>query len=145
MSTLTGDEYFPGGIGEFFCPQNEFLVFEDGPSMDVTLQWAKYNDASDQCSLSRIWGGIHPGADDLPGRIIGQEIGPDAFCYGAKIFNGQISCPADIDGDGGTGVSDLLALFAVWDSQDCYADINGDLIVNTSDIIELFANWGPCP
>ncbi|MCH8822549.1 MAG: vanadium-dependent haloperoxidase [Planctomycetes bacterium] len=145
MSTLTGDEYFPGGIGEFFCPQNEFLVFEDGPSMDVTLQWAKYNDASDQCSLSRIWGGIHPGADDLPGRIIGQEIGPDAFCHGAKIFNGQISCPADIDGDGGTGVSDLLALFAVWDSQDCYADINGDLIVNTSDIIELFANWGPCP
>ncbi|MCA9302651.1 MAG: hypothetical protein KC996_00865, partial [Phycisphaerales bacterium] len=27
MTLLTGDEYFPGGMGEFFCPQNEFLVF----------------------------------------------------------------------------------------------------------------------
>ena len=37
-----------------------FLVFERGPSVDVTLQWATYRDAADQTSLSRIWGGIHP-------------------------------------------------------------------------------------
>lgn len=145
MSTLTGDEYFPGGLGEFVCLQNEFLVFEEGPSMDVTLQWAKYNDASDQCSLSRIWGGIHPGADDLPGRIIGQEMAPVAFCYAAKIFNGQISCPTDIDSDNGTGVADLLALFTAWGSQDCYADFDEDLNVGTADLIILLNNWGPCP
>ena len=46
-------------------------MFEEGPSVDVVLQWATYRDASDQCSLSRIWGGIHPPADDIPGRIIG--------------------------------------------------------------------------
>ncbi|MEZ5022882.1 MAG: vanadium-dependent haloperoxidase [Chitinophagales bacterium] len=60
MTMLTGDAFFPGGMGEFEAPKNEFLVFEEGPSQDITLQWATYRDASDQCSLSRIWGGIHP-------------------------------------------------------------------------------------
>lgn len=87
MTLLTGDEYFPGGLGEFPCPQNQFLVFEDGPSVNVTLQWAKYNDASDQCSLSRIWGGIHPPADDIPGRIMGSVIGPDAYELAQQYFN----------------------------------------------------------
>ncbi len=90
LSTLTGDEYFPGGVGEFAAPKNEFLVFEEGPSVDVTLQWAKYYDASDQCSLSRIWGGIHPPVDDIPGRLIGEKIGISAFELGEKFFNGRI-------------------------------------------------------
>jgi hypothetical protein len=88
MTLLTGDPFFPGGMGEFVAKKNEFLVFEEGPSMDVVLQWATYRDASDQTSLSRIWGGIHPPADDIPGRIIGREIGIDAFHHAAQYFNG---------------------------------------------------------
>lgn len=76
---MTGDAYFPGGMSEFEVTANEFLVFEQGPSVSMTLQWATYRDASDQCSLSRIWGGIHPPADDIPGRIIGEEIGKNSF------------------------------------------------------------------
>ncbi|GAB5525638.1 MAG: hypothetical protein Roseis2KO_35100 [Roseivirga sp.] len=87
LTLLTGDEYFPGGIGEFVAPKDEFLVFEDGPSVDVTLQWATYRDASDQTSLSRIWGGIHPPADDIPGRIIGEKIGVQAFEFAEDYFN----------------------------------------------------------
>jgi hypothetical protein len=79
MTAMTGDPYFPGGMAEFFAPQNDFLVFEEGPSVDVHLQWATYRDASDQCSLSRIWGGIHPPADDIPGRLLGMEIAVDAY------------------------------------------------------------------
>ncbi len=94
MTMLTGDAYFPGGMGEFHAPMNEFLVFEDGPSTDITLQWATYRDASDQCSLSRIWGGIHPPADDIPGRLIGMEVGPDAFNHAETYFF------KDIDEDG---------------------------------------------
>ena len=75
-------------MGEFQAPKNEFLVFEDGPSVDVTLQWATYRDASDQTSLSRIWGGIHPPADDIPGRRIGAKIGPAAFHLADTYFNG---------------------------------------------------------
>jgi len=86
MTQITGSAFFPGGLGEFFCEQNEFLVFEEGPSVDVTLQWATYHDASDQTSLSRIWGGIHPPADDLPGRVIGSEIGHASVAYAETFF-----------------------------------------------------------
>lgn len=90
MTFLTGDEFFPGGIGEFFAPKNEFLVFEDGPSVDVTLQWATYRDASDQTSLSRIWGGIHPPADDIKGRQIGIKIADETTKLADQYFSGMI-------------------------------------------------------
>lgn len=89
MTLFTGDEFFPGGMGEFFAPKDNFLVFEKGPSVDLTLQWATYRDASDQCSLSRIWGGIHPPADDIPGRLMGIEIGVSAFELAELYFNNQ--------------------------------------------------------
>ncbi len=89
MTLFTGDEYFPGGMGEFQAQRDSFLVFEKGPSVNVTLQWATYRDASDQCSLSRIWGGIHPPADDIPGRLMGIEIGVKAFRESEAYFNNQ--------------------------------------------------------
>lgn len=89
LTQLTGDPYFPGGMSDFKAPKNKFLKFEEGPSVDVTLQWATYQDASDQCSLSRIWGGIHPPADDIPGRKIGQIIGEEAFAYAESLFGGD--------------------------------------------------------
>ena len=79
MTAITGSSYFPGGMSEFEVVANDFLVFEQGPSVNMTLQWATYQDASDQCSLSRIWGGIHPPADDIPGRLIGKKIGIQSF------------------------------------------------------------------
>ncbi len=86
MEQLTGSAFFPGGMGEFIAEQNEFLVFEEGPSETIRLQWATYKDASEQTSLSRIWGGIHPPADDIPGRLMGTEIGIDAFNYSEQLF-----------------------------------------------------------
>jgi hypothetical protein len=89
LTLLTGDPFFPGGMGEFIAKKNEYLVFEEGPSVDVRLQWATYRDASDQTSLSRIWGGIHPPVDDIPGRRIGIEIGTDAYVYAQRFFSGE--------------------------------------------------------
>lgn len=86
LTLLTNDEYFPGGMGTFNVYKNDFLKFEVGPSVDFQLQWATYRDASDQTSLSRIWGGIHPPIDDIPGRIIGKKIGIDAFEFGENYF-----------------------------------------------------------
>jgi len=88
MTLITGDEYFPGGLGEFTAKKDDFLVFEKGPSVDVKLQWATYRDASDQTSLSRIWGGIHPPADDVLGRIIGEKVGVDAYNFALPYFTG---------------------------------------------------------
>jgi hypothetical protein len=91
LTRITGDPYFPGGIGEFVAKKDEFLVFEEGPSQDIILQWATYRDASDQCSLSRIWGGIHPPSDDIPGRLMGAQIGIDAFEFGKMFFDKTLS------------------------------------------------------
>ncbi len=94
MTSLTGDEYFPGGMAKFHATNHQFLVFEDGPSVDVTLQWATYRDASDQCSLSRIWGGIHLPIDDIPGRLIGCNIGVRAFTHAwSYLESGTLAVP----------------------------------------------------
>ena len=93
MTAITGDPYFPGGLGEFKTTQNEFLVFEDGPTQDITLQWATYRDAADQCSLSRIWGGIHPPFDDIPGRRIGTLVAAEAFGMAERYFTGSAPPP----------------------------------------------------
>lgn len=90
LSLFTGDEFFPGGMSEFKIYKNRFLVFEKGPTVDMVLQWAKYKDAADQCSLSRIWGGIHPPVDDIPGRIIGGKTGANAFAHASRYFDGTV-------------------------------------------------------
>jgi hypothetical protein len=86
MTRLTGNEFFPGGMSQFEIRANEFLVFEEGPSVDMTLQWATYRDAAEQSALSRIWGGIHPPIDDVPGRRIGIEVGNAAYDYALSYF-----------------------------------------------------------
>ena len=79
LEALTGDAFFPGGLASFTAPADDFLVFERGPSVDVTLQWATYRDAANESGLSRIWGGIHPPADDVPGRAMGEQVGQRAW------------------------------------------------------------------
>ncbi len=89
MEMITGDPFFPGGMRVVTCSQNDFLEFEVGPSETVELQWATYRDASDQCSLSRIWGGIHPPMDDIAGRHIGIVVGADAVDLSNSIFGSE--------------------------------------------------------
>jgi hypothetical protein len=86
LAYATGDPFFPGGMSDFVALENEFLEFEEGPSTDINLQWAKYKDASDQCSLSRIWGGIHPPTDDINGRLMGEIVGLEAAGKANTLF-----------------------------------------------------------
>lgn len=97
LTLITNDAFFPGGLGTFDVEQNNFLVFEAGPSEGFQLEWATYRDASDQTSLSRIWGGIHPPIDDIKGRIIGDKIGKAAFTYANDFFNGTLANENDSD------------------------------------------------
>ena len=90
MTALTGDPFFPGGMGVFKAEKNNFLLFEQGPTQDIELQWATYVDASDQTSLSRIWGGIHPPADDMVGRKIGEKIGKQAYQNSLNYIEGSL-------------------------------------------------------
>jgi hypothetical protein len=88
LDLATGSPYFPGGLGEFVAPRNAYLVFEDGPSVDVRLQWATYYDAADQAGQSRLWGGIHIWPDDTFGRQTGAEVGAGAFDKAVTYWDG---------------------------------------------------------
>jgi hypothetical protein len=87
LSLFTGSEYFPGGLFEYDIPMGSGLDFEYGPTTNLKLQFATYFDASDQASISRIYGGIHPPGDDFPGRRIGHLVGPGAFNRAMFLFD----------------------------------------------------------
>ncbi|MHC4107008.1 MAG: EF-hand domain-containing protein, partial [Planctomycetota bacterium] len=55
------------------------------------------------------------------------------------------NCPADLDGDGIIGTSDLLMLLTAWGPNPGHpADFDGDGVVGTSDLLTLLTAWGPC-
>ena len=118
LTRFTGSAYFPGGLGTWPAPQNDFLVFEQGPSESIELQWATYQDASDQCSLSRITGGIHPPLDDYPGRIMGYEIGIRSYDEATQYWGGDASRhTADQDGDGEISLSEILRMIQFYNLE----------------------------
>ena len=87
LTGITGSKWFPHGLGTYTLPA---LANEVGPTQPVTLQWASYYDAADQVGLSRIWGGIHPPADDFAGRRVGAEVGQTAWALARKFFDGSV-------------------------------------------------------
>ncbi len=87
LTSITGSEYFPGGLGEWTIPAGS-LEFEAGPTSDVVLQWATYRDAADEAGVSRLYGGIHVRADDLPGRVMGATCGEAAWERASRFFAG---------------------------------------------------------
>lgn len=86
LTLFTGNARFPGDYGEFVAVQNEFLVFEEGPSTNVPLRWHTYYDAADEAGISRLYGGIHIESDDLRGRIMGSRVGVSAFLRARDFF-----------------------------------------------------------
>ncbi len=87
LAAFTGSEYFPGGLDEWTVPAGD-LEFEDGPTEDVTLQWARYADAADQAGLSRLYGGIHVRADDLNGRLMGRDVAQRGWARAQEFYAG---------------------------------------------------------
>ena len=98
LTRITGSEYYPGGLGEFVANPG-YLRASPGPSVQTRLQWAKYADAADQCSLSRIYGGLHPPCDDIPGRRVGLLVGPAAFEKAESFMLAGIPHVASISAD----------------------------------------------
>lgn len=88
LTAFTGSAFFPGGMAAYTITN---LLNEFGPSQPVTLQWATYFDAADQVGISRIWGGIHPPADDFAGRRVGATCGQGAWALARQYFDGSIT------------------------------------------------------
>jgi hypothetical protein len=88
LTAFTGSPFFPGGVSEWTVHAGE-LLHEEGPTRDVILQWATYADAADQAGISRLFMGIHIGADDVEGRRIGSVCGTDAWDLAVRYFDGS--------------------------------------------------------
>ncbi|MEM6929766.1 MAG: hypothetical protein AAF602_22700, partial [Myxococcota bacterium] len=93
LTAYTGSPWFPGGLHEFVAPENGYLVFEQGPSVEVRLQWASYYDAADQAGQSRLWGGIHVWPDDWVGRVNGERAGLAASGRARDHWQGLVAVP----------------------------------------------------
>lgn len=52
-------------------------------------------------------------------------------------------CPADLDGDGSVGPSDLTDVLSSWGGPG--GDLDGDGTTGPADLTELLSSWGPCP
>ena len=91
LAAMTGSPFFPGGMGTYRVAADTGLGFEKGPSAAVELQWGTYYDAADQAGLSRIWGGIHPPADDFAGRRVGAQCGRGAWALARRYWDGSVT------------------------------------------------------
>jgi hypothetical protein len=87
LTAFTGSSFFPGGLYEVPIPRGH-LKIEQGPSRDLTLQWATYFDAADSAGTSRLWMGIHVPADDFAGRRVGSQCGKAAWELARRHFEG---------------------------------------------------------
>jgi len=71
-----------------------------------------------------------------------------AFTHGRGAFMTELTpcgCPWDLDGSGSVGVTDFLALLAVWGTDPGGPpDFDGDGDVGVTDFLLLLASWGPC-
>ncbi len=68
----------------------------------------------------------------------GSYLGFNATCE-------DCACPADFDGSGDVGASDLASLLAQWGPcAGCPEDLDGTGDVNAADLAILLAAWGPC-
>lgn len=140
LSILTGSEYFPGGLQTLTIPAG-WLKFENGPTADVVFNWVKYFDLADEAGESRIWGGIHPPIDDIPGRMSGDLVGKRVMGRIKALYSGNLH-PSDINGDGIVDGADLGILLGEWNNNSGVGDLNGDGLVDGADLGILLGDWG---
>jgi hypothetical protein len=72
----------------------------------------------------------------------------DAYGYNVAPPGGCVigqPCPADLNGDGSVGATDLAEVLAAWGTNDPIIDLNDDGSVGAADLAVLLAGWGVCP
>jgi len=136
--------------------QLQFLGYLDGtqalPPMLIDVPSGEY--AVDVPLIPPLGGG-----DALDGQgVVGLNINVLTCCdipfvvTSATLFFDATpvasKCPADLDGTGDVGFSDLLNVITAWGpcalEGACAQDLDGDLIIGFSDLLIVITSWGPC-
>lgn len=74
-----------------------------------------------------------------------DDVVGDWFDGGGNSIGGACACPADLDANGVTDVSDLLIVLSFWGATDGAGDADGDGSTGVSDLLAVISDWGPCP
>ncbi len=156
-------QYFNNDIWYTFTPESTgVLRVSTCNQTDYDSRLAAYHGTCDALDLITC-------ADDSPGCFFGStemdveitscdpvliRIGSFSVYHGSGtltleyIVAGEpcVTCPADFDGSGDVGFSDLLALLGGWGEcgSECVEDIDGDGNVNFADLLIVLGTWGPC-
>ncbi|MHC5001998.1 MAG: PEP-CTERM sorting domain-containing protein [Planctomycetota bacterium] len=133
------------------------VTIEDPTSTELPPGWGGYGDETplaepilppgvtfadvlasiDEVALTTLEPGWFFGFTDFDVRIDNIAI---------QTTGGSDPCPSDVDGDGETGVDDLVAIILAWGvCSGCPEDITGDDRVNVDDLVGCILEWGPCP
>jgi hypothetical protein len=133
---------------------------------DGLMDLATTNQDSNDVSLLQNMGGavygapmvfaVGTGPDELTTADLDQD-GDDDLAVANRDSNDisvlindtcepQPVCPADVDGDGMVGVTDLIQVILNWGAcPGCPADVNGDDTVDVLDLTQVILEWGICP
>ncbi|MEC9372221.1 MAG: hypothetical protein VYC34_00180 [Planctomycetota bacterium] len=111
-----------------------------------TAQWnaVASNAASDKMRLSMEKstndGVLMAWVDDRNGD---NDVFAQRVDFDGTLGGGEDPCPADLDGDGAVGSSDLGVLLGTWGGAGP-ADLSGNGTVGSEDLGILLGSWGPC-
>ncbi len=105
-----------------------------------------------KCRFNSDWAGYDDDFTDAPSWDVHAEAVPwDGMPYSgvigmgpytAVVFSQSPACTADLTGDGGVTVDDLLIVIANFGTTG--GDTNGDGTTDVNDILEIVQHWGPC-
>ncbi|NNM25731.1 MAG: CRTAC1 family protein [Phycisphaerales bacterium] len=124
-------------LGQAFAPGCELMDLDgdsDVDTDDVTLFVAAYAGTIEDCDGD--------GTDDIEQIIHDPGLDVD----GDGLLDSCSACPADLDGSGDVGFTDLLSIIVVWGPcPGCPADLDGSGDVGFLDLLAALSAWGPCP
>ena|GEM_PF-1410252 len=132
----------PGGTANF--------VAAGAGSTPRTFRW--YRNGVELANGGRVSGAL---TESLTITGVTAADAGNYTCRSANSCGSQLSagavltvpgaCPADLDGDGSVGGSDIAALLNAWGAcAKCSADINGDGSVDANDLATMLNAWGAC-
>jgi hypothetical protein len=93
-TTMLNDDFNNDGVPDMLGEHVIAIggnMFESTPSEVVVLRWPTFQDAADEAGVSRLYGGIHIQDSDLRGRIVGRQVGEQAYHLAEQYWHGTIN------------------------------------------------------